>query len=659
MLRPVRARNVLMAVGWTGATLALGVLLSSLFHSTNLTVRLATFALCALSILRPQAGVLVAIAFVGLGSILAPLSGERTLRADEAIVVVSLLGWCVSQVLRSFRPHAGCGFRGLNVAPIALLGLTALCSTLVWMRVDQVRTAYLSTYLSIVWDSVSTEYFVRIDRFMELASVATMLESLALYLAVGSMCQEDRTFVNRALRMLIVGGAGLAALSVVRVTEIALRNPEAIAMLRATAPGLRISPLIPDYIAAAAYFALCWTVAMGVGLQRSRQHVIVLAASLLLLAGLFLTGSRSAIGAAGGGILVLAYLALRDTKVLRPVRIIGLAVMALAVLAIAFPRLIGHDLTGTTAGESLKVRFELWKAGVRVLLAHPLFGVGLDRFFLYLDQFSTPQLKAMWTGRLNPHNDFLRIAAELGLIGLSLFLWTLVGSAVRIARGWSSGNLRLAGLIGGLTAFLITMFISNPLMVRPTSYLFWLALGLATGTAAAAAPSSDTSTIVQPRVWWRRTLVPLCGCAIIASVPLRASHEIAGANLAGVTYGLYGWTAAPDGTASRVSGPTATIFVAADARMVEFSLSGTLPTGRPQNVEAFVDGRLANQVSVGNQPQRLRIPLPKRTGRSHRIDLRVSPTWIPADVEPASDDHRVLGIRIGEVAVLRDAAGGR
>jgi hypothetical protein len=93
--------------------------------------------------------------------------------------------------------------------------------------------------------------------------------------------------------------------------------------------------------------------------------------------------------------------------------------------------------------------------------------------------------------------------------------------------------------------------------------------------------------------------------------------------------------------------------------MVEFSLSGTLPTGRPQNVEAFVDGRLANQVSVGNQPQRLRIPLPKRTGRSHRIDLRVSPTWIPADVEPASDDHRVLGIRIGEVAVLRDAAEGR
>jgi len=662
MLRPEHARNGLTAVGWTGATLTLGVLLSSLFHSTNFTVRLATVAFCALSVWRPRDAVLVAVAFAGLGGILGTLAGERTFRADEAMVVAGLFGWCAREIIPAVRGVARRPFRDLNVTPVALFGLTALCSTMVWMRVDQVRTVYFSTYLTTVWHSLSTEYFVRIDRFMELASLATLLESLALYLAVASMCRDDSTFVNRAVRMLIAGGTGLAALSVVRVTEIALRNPDAIAMLRATAPGLRISPLIPDYIAAAAYFALCWATAIGIGLQRSRGQIVILGASLVLLAGLFLTGSRSAIGAAAGGIAVVAYLALRGKKAFSPLPIIGFAVVAVGILAIVFPRLIGHDLTGATAGESLKVRFELWKAGVRVLLAHPLFGVGLDRFFLFLDQFATPQLKVMWTGRLNPHNDFLRIAAEFGLVGLSLFLWTLRESGRTIARGGSLGpNLRLAGLIGGLTAFAITMCISNPLMLRPTSYIFWVALGVATGGAAAAvtAESSDTSAPVQRRTGWRRMLAPVCACAIVASVPVRASHELAAVNLAGVTYGLYAWTAAPDGTASRVTGPTATVYVAADARMVEFSLSGTLPTGRPQTVEAFVDGRLANQVSVSQQAQRLRVALPKVTGRARRIDFRVSPTWIPAEVEPASDDHRTLGIRIGEIVVRREPPGGR
>jgi hypothetical protein len=434
-------------------------------------------------------------------------------------------------------------------------------------------------------------------------------------------------------------------------------------MLRATGPGLRISPQIPDYIAAAAYFGLCWTTALGFALQRSRARPFMVAAALPLMAGLFLTGSRSAIGAAAGGILVLAYLVVRGTNVIGSrgairVAVIGSAVIALGVFALVFQKFVGHDLTGVTAGESLQVRLELLKAGIGVLRTHPFFGVGLDRFFLYLDQFASPQLKAMWYGRLNPHNDFLRVAAEFGLIGFSLFLWTLIGSVRRIAHVFSNGmDARLAGLLGGLIAFAMTMLISNPLMVRATSYLFWIALGVATGEAASRRSSPTSNADLAPG-WNARKVVAIAVlvCGLLGSVPLRAAREVAAADLTGVTYGLYDWATSPDGSPSRLSGTRATLFVAADARLVEFSLSGTLPSGGPQIVQAFVDGRLANALSVGTTPQRLRIFLPSPTGRARRIDLEVTPTWSPDDTDPSSGNHQRFGVRVGEMRVMRGAS---
>jgi hypothetical protein len=653
MLR--RTLEIATGVGWTIATLTLGLLLSSLFRSTNFTVHLATVAFCALAIARPSDALLAAAAFVGFGDILGHLSGVPTLRAEDAIVVATLFGWSLRALVArdSGRPL----LRHLNSVPVALFGLTALCSAVVWMRLDQARTAYLSTYLADVWHAVSSEYFVRMDRFLEVASTVALLESLALYLAAASMCQADRTFFSRAVRMLIAGGAGLGVLSIVRIVEITMRNPNAIAMIRAAYGGVRISPQIPDYIAAASYFALCWTAAVGAALQRSRLRVFMVIAALASMAGLFLTGSRSGVGAAGVGIFVLAYLVARRRVRIQSLSPIGFGAIALAVFAVMFRQLIGHDLTGVTAGESLKVRIELVKAGAGVLGKHPLFGVGLDRFFLYLDRFASPQLKAAWYGRLNPHNDFLRIATEFGLVGLSLFLWTLVGSVRRI---WHSVSNRVdapvAGLVGGLAAFVITMFISNPLMVHPVSYAFWIALGLATGEAAATESAGTRSDDVAQPPWSRNALIALCACVIVASVPIRAAHEIAAVDLAGVTYGLYDWTASPDGSPSRLSGAQATVFVSADARAVEFPLTGTLPSGGSQTVQVLVDGRPADQLSVGQEPKRLRLVLPNRTGRARRIDFHVSPSWSPADVDASSDDHRRFGVRIGEVAVARDAA---
>src|ERR1051325_5696193 len=95
MVRRLSAREVFTTVSWIVAALGPGILLSSLFVSTNLTVRFATIAVCALAVARPDDAMLAAAALIGFGDILGHLSGVPTLRAEEAIVVATLFGWSV------------------------------------------------------------------------------------------------------------------------------------------------------------------------------------------------------------------------------------------------------------------------------------------------------------------------------------------------------------------------------------------------------------------------------------------------------------------------------------------------------------------------------------------------------------------------------------
>ena len=49
-----------------------------------------------------------------------------------------------------------------------------------------------------------------------------------MYAVVAAWSRVDGTFFGRGLRMLTIGGAGVAMMSVVRLIEIYLRNPQAI-----------------------------------------------------------------------------------------------------------------------------------------------------------------------------------------------------------------------------------------------------------------------------------------------------------------------------------------------------------------------------------------------------------------------------------------------
>ena len=72
-----------------------------------------------------------------------------------------------------------------------------------------------------------------------------------------------------------------------------------------------------------------------------------------------------------------------------------------------------------------ETRLILWNVSTKVCLKHP-FGVGLGN----LDFHMNKELKAVGHGQLaakqnNPHNQFIQIAAEIGIVGLVLFLFII------------------------------------------------------------------------------------------------------------------------------------------------------------------------------------------------------------------------------------------
>jgi O-antigen ligase len=493
-----RQQHVLGTVAWIAALLPLATVLLSVAFSpaTNWTVRTAVAGFCVLAVLRPDAALLVTIALVGFGIILSHLAGVTTLRVTEVLVVASLAGCCVRALLHctTFRR----ALSGWIAVPIVLFAIAAVASTIVWQQVYPFWPGYPSAQTHALLQFATRDYFVKPGDFWVLVSTAVVLEGLALYVVVMALCQADATFFDRALRMLAVGGSGLAVMSIVRLAEILLRNPGAIAAMRATSAGMRISPQIPDYIAAGSYFALCWLVGLGITLASSRSRLVWVAIGVPLMAALYLTGSRSVIAAALVGLVILGSIVERR-RAAAARGIVVFALVAVAAMLLSYRWMIGRDLAGELARQSFTIRIELFRTGLRVMATRPLFGVGIDRFYLVAGGLASPELRAMWRGRMNPHNDFLRIGAELGLVGVALFLWILVAAgrqmwlAVRRTR-----DARLAGLAGGLVAFLVTSLVSNPLMVRDVSYVFWIALGLAVGYSARLQAVANSHDEVGP-----------------------------------------------------------------------------------------------------------------------------------------------------------------
>lgn len=256
--------------------------------------------------------------------------------------------------------------------------------------------------------------------------------------------------------------------------------------------GTRLSGtnLDPNELASVLVAGVALGFALAAGLRSPGLRLAGLAGGLCCLLGIFLTVSRGGILALG--VMVLAALVLAGRWRLRA-GIAAAVVVSVSVLYFAAfaPDEARERIATSTQGQTrvLEGRTTIWQIGWRMVKANPAVGVGAGNFpvaskhYLLEPGAVTASNTILIVEPQVAHNTFLGVLAELGAVGLTLFLVVIffclaccLQAAARFrARGDPSGEILARGfaigLIGTLTAdFFITQEFSKQL---------WLMLGMA------------------------------------------------------------------------------------------------------------------------------------------------------------------------------------
>lgn len=123
-------------------------------------------------------------------------------------------------------------------------------------------------------------------------------------------------------------------------------------------------------------------------------------------------------------------------------------------------------------------RIKLWQEALSIIRDFPLLGCGLNTYTAVIPAYK----KTMYTG-FYPHNSYLQMAAESGILGLGAFIWimvTLFKTSLASFKKMSDTLRRalLLGILAGLFGFLAHSFIDVNIYALQLVSLMWLVVGL-------------------------------------------------------------------------------------------------------------------------------------------------------------------------------------
>jgi hypothetical protein len=576
----------LRSAGWAVTCAALAVFLQSFFRQpVALALACGVGAFTVLAAVRPFAGLLV---LAGLG----PLStgifnfargSAGSVQFGETVVLAFLTGWAASMARRGEPLKAAPAVR----VAVWLLSAAAVASAIVgWagIRAEQQMqpTGELLRYY------VLRDYPLRSPGGEPLTAAVVFASGLLLLLAGSQICGGDAEKRFSTLRMMAVGAMAAASCNLLRITLAALDKEDVLGALR-TYASFRINVHYADLNAAGSYFALTLMIAAG---MHGRHRWLAAAATPLIAAALWLTGSRFALAAVFVVVTILAVWAWRRaTSAVGRVAFAttgALIVGGAALLALTYPA--GRNEGATSA---FTFRLDLARAGVQMAADQPLTGVGLLAFIVLL------------------------LAACRELI-----------------RSEIPRPPHLIGLLAGIMAFLLTCLGGHPLVVPEVSYTFYLALGLGAAPTAARPPRPLAAR-------WRLTALAIIA-ALAVSLPWRAASAVRDADMGMVTIGLSSWQRDDNGVRYRWAGARAVFHRPASDSAISIPLRYGSETVGPIDVRIFIDGQEADRVRLLPEEgwRVVRLVFHRRpVARYRKVELVAIPSQSTSEgtTEPRSD----------------------
>jgi O-antigen ligase len=459
-----------------------GVGLAALFVTTRRELRIAGFAAWAVG-----AG--------GLIAYLAPHGHHRLLAAAAVVGVVAAIAgawvvlrvpWLLALATLACVParipvHVGSTEANLLLPLYAVVAVAAI--VFAWQiagddrRVRELGSLAWPLGLFIGWEGLSFLWTKDVRQgAIELLFFVLPFGLLAIVLA---RLQWSRAWVLALYVQFALMGLVFAVIGIVQYeTRNIFWNPK-VRVDNAYAPSgwfYRVNSVFYDPSIYGRFLVLAILASLVVVLRRRGDPLWAVAAALTIAitwAGLLPSFSQSSFVSLLIGVTLCAVLVWRRHSVILVAAMAGVLVVA----GLASPQ-IRHRLEGKGSSSLSSVtsgRSKLASRGVKLVVHHPVFGVGIGGFKrAYAD---LAHLHGKEPRAAASHTTPITVAAETGVPGLLLFLLLAVSAlaaAFRRIRGGFDGNAQLAfGL--ALTAILVHSLFYNALFEDPT---FWGLLAL-------------------------------------------------------------------------------------------------------------------------------------------------------------------------------------
>lgn len=302
---------------------------------------------------------------------------------------------------------------------------------------------------------------------------------------------------------------------------------------------------------------------------------------------------------------------------------------------------------------NLRSRYALWKRTARIIYDYPLTGTGSGTFYRISRAYEQDEQARYKYFAENAHNYYLQVAAELGVPALMLFLAIIAlvyGCGFHAVRRDEEHAALDRGLLYGLTAFLLTMLTSHPVLLSSQQFLFWAAMAALTKRAQLVGGGPPWLRIDHGRL--------KAGGAVFLAVLLGGhvyNHLASGKQLPDLEYGLYGvekwngddirWTMKQAGMRRRATCP---LF---GFRLVAAPENSKAPDGLKVSIE--MDGKAWDEIrfpTEGSKPVYYYVP--GIEGKEVDLKLKVNRTF-KHRYEGGTTYEREQGVGLGEVSFLK------
>jgi len=205
-------------------------------------------------------------------------------------------------------------------------------------------------------------------------------------------------------------------------------------------------------------------------LKRNKKYLI---AFVLGTIALFFTFSFSAWAVFTLGIALQTLFSKNAKNVKHKKKVVSVCVVIVCTVLAVLPLFKKFSGVGILENPSFYRRSDLLDASFKMARDYPLFGVGLNNFTVFVDDYMLKSRDIRFTQPV--HNIFLLIFAEAGIFSLTLFLLFLNEVLKKLLNSSYFHVLLISFLqiviLGSLDHYLFT--------IHQTQILFWLVLGMA------------------------------------------------------------------------------------------------------------------------------------------------------------------------------------